>query len=100
MWDDYNTTSYDNCSVLNHNRTKEYCHIYTNNDAKIFYGNSEANLTKPWIRNIDFYFQILNVTNVTSHFLSVGTISGQLIDPGNYSIFIYLITMLHLLIMT
>ncbi len=84
MWDDFITTTFTNCDALSRqDKTKDYCYVYTNNNATNFYGNNETNPKRPWVLNIDFYFKLTNITEVTSHYLSVGTISGQLNDPGN-----------------
>ncbi|GBC09119.1 hypothetical protein RclHR1_08610006 [Rhizophagus clarus] len=83
-WDDDSTTSYDGCNAFQHTTTKGFCHIYTNDNATIFYGNSEENLKGPWVQIIDFYFQIVNISAITSRYLSVATISGQLIDSEIY----------------
>src|SRR5437868_5530045 len=82
-WNDQNSTTYDGCreflkpeltkiEVINANYTK-FCYFYETNDT-LFYGNDEAQppLKGSWVKGIDFYFKILNVTNVISHFLSVG----------------------------
>jgi len=84
MWDDWNQTIFDGCSpFLYQTRFKDntYCYLYASDEY--FYGNTETNHEGPWVRSIDFYFKIKNITDITSRFLSVGTIAVQMMDPGN-----------------
>ena len=92
-WDTWNQSTFDNCAVNNvsflstnseHMKNNQYCYLFATNDT-YFYGNPDVNPKGPWVRNIDFYFKIKNITAVTSKYLSVATISGQLMDPGKQS---------------
>ncbi|CAG8503713.1 4902_t:CDS:2 [Cetraspora pellucida] len=83
--DDWTSIEYDNCTKYIQRSCVEYniyCYLFETNYTD-FFGNPDPNINVmgPWVRNIDFYFQINNITNVTSRFLSVGAISVQLIDP-------------------
>ena len=82
-WDDWSSTTFDGCSTFlyqTHINDNNYCYLYACDEY--FYGNPETN-NGPWVQNIDFYFKIKNITNVTSHFLSVATVAVQMMDPGN-----------------
>ena len=62
-----------------------FCYLYARNDT-YFYRNDKTKPKGPWVNNIDFYFKIKNISEVTSHFLSMGIIAVQLWDPGEYII--------------
>ena len=90
-WDDWNKTEFDGCAIngvsflstnSEHMKNNQYCYLFATNDT-YFYGNPETNPKGPWVRNIDFYFKIKNITAVTSKYLSVGTITVQLMDPSS-----------------
>lgn len=80
------STTFDNCTnFIQRSRVENniYCYLFENNyTSTYFFGNPDINLTGPWVRNIDFYFKIDNITTMTSKFLSVGDISVQLMDPN------------------
>ncbi|CAG8779610.1 18069_t:CDS:2, partial [Gigaspora rosea] len=82
--DNWTSTTFDNCTkFIQRSRVENniYCYFFENNYT-YFFGNPDINLTGPWVRNIDFYFKIDNITNITSRYLSVGDISVQLMDPN------------------
>ncbi|CAG8730505.1 27008_t:CDS:2, partial [Dentiscutata erythropus] len=84
--DDWTNTTSNNCTdFIQHSRIKDniYCYLFETNNT-YFFGNPDSgnNLTRPWVRNIDFYFKIDNITNITSKYISVGAISVQLMDPN------------------
>ena len=91
-WDDDSETTYVGCNEFLYQpvRIKDdtYCYLYASDNY--FYGNTETKPKGPWVRGIDFYFKIDNVTAVTSKYLSVGTITVQIMDPSNYEFHISL----------
>ncbi len=79
-------TVYDGCREFLSRKSindNTYCYLYATNDT-YFYGNEEKIHKEPLVRNIDFYFKIKDIAAVTSHFLSVGTVTVQITDPSNY----------------
>ncbi|KAF0477824.1 hypothetical protein F8M41_024196 [Gigaspora margarita] len=86
MLHNWTSTTFDNCTkFIQRSRVENniYCYLFENNyTSTYFFGNPDINLTGPWVRNIDFYFKIDNITNMTSKFLSVGDISVQLMDSN------------------
>jgi hypothetical protein len=87
--DDWSSSTFDDCNeFLYQTRIKDntFCYLYASNDT-YFYGNGEMKPKGPWVRSIDFYFKITNITEITSRYLSVGTIAVQLMDPGNYMVY-------------
>ncbi|CAG8759099.1 33314_t:CDS:2, partial [Racocetra persica] len=84
MFDNWTQTEFNNCTkYIQRFRIENniYCYLFENNYTD-FFGNPNTNLMGPWVQNIDFYFKINNITNITSRFLSVGAISVQLINPN------------------
>ncbi|CAG8498073.1 919_t:CDS:2 [Acaulospora morrowiae] len=88
-WNDWSSTTFNNCATEDysflttdndHTKDNQFCYLFSTNST-FFYGNADKKPKGPWVRNIDFYFKITNISAVTSHFLSVGTISCQLMDP-------------------
>ncbi|CAH1767088.1 19862_t:CDS:2 [Entrophospora sp. SA101] len=67
-------------TLLNKNGEEiRYCYTLRTNSSYFFSdpGNPSEGLST---RGIDFYFKILNISSVVEHFLSVGTITGRILD--------------------
>ncbi|CAG8842965.1 4931_t:CDS:2, partial [Gigaspora margarita] len=84
MLHNWTSTTFDNCTKFiqrTHIKNNIYCYLFENNyTSTYFFGNPDINFMGPWVRNIDFYFKIDNITNMTSKFLSVGSV--QLMDSN------------------
>jgi hypothetical protein len=85
-WEDLSLTTFDGCNEPFSRQRRigeiKHCYLYSSNDTYV-YGNNETNPKGPWVKGIDFYFKIKNITAVTSKYLSVGTITVQLMDPSS-----------------
>src|SRR5438045_1562719 len=87
-WNDWSSTVYDGCNEFFDRADKKdlkYCYLYKGDTY--FYGNSEKNPEGTWVRSVDFYFIIKNISAQNSKYVSVGTITVQLTDPSNYASF-------------
>ena len=77
-------TTFNGCNEFLSQASKNnntYCYLYTTNET-YFYGNEEVNPNATSVRNIDFYFKIKDIPAVTSHYLSVGTVTIQITEPS------------------
>src|SRR5688572_21204634 len=81
-WNDWSNTTFENVTTSDFidrkapvNNTN--CYLFTtskiNDNSTYIYGNTNPKMSPkgPWVRSIDFYFKITNITAVTEKYLSV-----------------------------
>ncbi|CAG8492655.1 1702_t:CDS:2, partial [Ambispora leptoticha] len=86
LWNNSTVTTYENCTgpiqklyqSPNRINLNDFCYLFTIVDKTIKYGR----LDNDTLKNIDFYYKILNMTSFSEYSISVATIAIQLYDPS------------------